>query len=118
MYDSSLRSQGLSNAAGFFPAALRHLAHYRMALAQKRPAHAPGRRENLLPRIGLRSFHRNTDSQLSAGRLTVSQDLLALAKQRLPLSALMAQLGFGDRAKKSARCPFHDDSAASFSLYI
>jgi DNA primase len=45
-------------------------------------------------------------------------DLLAQAKQRLSLSALMAQLGFGDRAKKSARCPFHEDSSASFSLYV
>jgi hypothetical protein len=45
-------------------------------------------------------------------------DLIAQAKQRLPLSALMAQLGFGDRAKKSARCPFHEDSSASFSLYV
>jgi hypothetical protein len=42
----------------------------------------------------------------------VSQDLLAQAKRRLPMSALMAQLGFGDRAKKSARCPFHEDSSA------
>jgi hypothetical protein len=45
-------------------------------------------------------------------------DLLSQAKQRLLLSALMAQLGFGDRAKKSARCPFHEDSSASFSLYV
>jgi hypothetical protein len=45
-------------------------------------------------------------------------DLITQAKQRLSLSALMAQLGFGDRAKKSARCPFHDDSSASFSLYV
>ncbi len=48
----------------------------------------------------------------------MNQDLLAQAKARLPLSALMAQLGFGDRAKKTARCPFHEDSSASFSLYI
>ncbi len=48
----------------------------------------------------------------------MNQDLLAQAKQRLLLSALMVQLGFGDRAKKSARCPFHEDSSASFSLYI
>jgi len=48
----------------------------------------------------------------------MNQDLLAHAKQRLSLSALMAQLGFGDRAKKSARCPFHEDSSASFSLYV
>ncbi|MFO1487360.1 MAG: DUF3987 domain-containing protein [Verrucomicrobiota bacterium] len=47
----------------------------------------------------------------------MSQDLLAKAKQRLPLPALMAQCGHGDRAKKSARCPFHEDSSASFSLY-
>lgn len=45
-------------------------------------------------------------------------DLLAQAKAGLSLSALMAQLGFGDRAKKSARCPFHNDSSASFSLYV
>lgn len=31
---------------------------------------------------------------------------------------LMAQLGFGDRAKKSACCPFHEDSSPSFSLYV
>ncbi len=28
----------------------------------------------------------------------------------------MAQLGFGDRAKKSAHCPFLEDSSASFSF--
>jgi hypothetical protein len=39
------------------------------------------------------------------------------AKRRLPLRSVMCMLGFGDRAKKSARCPFHDDSRASFSVY-
>ena len=48
----------------------------------------------------------------------IHDNLLAQAKQSLPLSALMAQFGFGDRAKKSARCPFHEDSSASFSLYV
>ncbi len=48
----------------------------------------------------------------------MNQDLLTEAKQRLPLSALMAQLGFGEHSKKSARCPFHEDSSASFSLYV
>jgi IS1 family transposase len=48
----------------------------------------------------------------------VNQDLLTQAKQRLSLSALMAQLGFGDHATKSARCPFHEDSSASFSFYV
>ena len=47
----------------------------------------------------------------------MNQDLLAQAKQRLPLSALMAQLGFGERVKKSSCCPFHEDSSASFSVY-
>ena len=40
------------------------------------------------------------------------------AKRRLPLPALMALLGYGDHAKKSAHCPFHEDSSASFSLYV
>ncbi len=44
-------------------------------------------------------------------------NLLAEAKRRLPLPALMAQLGHGDHAKKSARCPWHDDTSASFSTY-
>jgi len=48
----------------------------------------------------------------------MSKDLLDQAKNRLPLTVLMVQLGFGDRAKKSSRCPFHEDSSASFSLYV
>jgi hypothetical protein len=43
--------------------------------------------------------------------------LLVQAKARLSLVVLMAQLGLGDCAKKSARCPFHEDSSASFSVY-
>ncbi len=46
------------------------------------------------------------------------RDFLTEAKTRLPLSRLMAELGHGDRARKSARCMFHDDSSASFSLYL
>lgn len=42
---------------------------------------------------------------------------LGEAKQRLPLSALMHQLGLGEHAKRSAKCPFHDDRANSFSVY-
>jgi len=48
----------------------------------------------------------------------VSHDLLTEAKRRLSLAAIMEQLGFGDRAQKSARCMFHDDSSASFSFYF
>ncbi len=44
-------------------------------------------------------------------------DLLAQAKARLPLPALMAVLGYGEHAKKSARCMFHADSHKSFSAY-
>jgi AAA domain/CHC2 zinc finger len=39
------------------------------------------------------------------------------AKQRLPLPALMHQCGLGKHAKKSARCPFHDDRHNSFSVW-
>jgi len=46
----------------------------------------------------------------------MSGDILE-AKQRLPLPALMGLLGFGEQAKKSARCPFHDDKHNSFSIW-
>jgi hypothetical protein len=39
------------------------------------------------------------------------------AKRRLPLPELMAQVGLGDRAKKTAHCPFHDDEHKSFSVF-
>jgi hypothetical protein len=39
------------------------------------------------------------------------------AKRRLPLPELMAHLGLGDRAKKTAHCPFHDDEHKSFSVF-
>ena len=39
------------------------------------------------------------------------------AKRRLPLPELMAQMGLGDRAKKTAHCPFHDDEHKSFSVW-
>ena len=39
------------------------------------------------------------------------------AKQRLPLPALLAQLGLAEHAKKSAKCPFHEDRSNSFSVF-
>jgi hypothetical protein len=39
------------------------------------------------------------------------------AKRKLPLPALMHQVGLGEHAKKSARCPFHDDKHNSFSVW-
>jgi hypothetical protein len=39
------------------------------------------------------------------------------AKRRLPLPKLMAQVGLGDRAKKTAHCPFHEDQHKSFSVF-
>jgi hypothetical protein len=39
------------------------------------------------------------------------------AKRRLPLPSLLERLGLGDHAKKSARCPFHDDKRNSFSVW-
>jgi len=43
---------------------------------------------------------------------------LEQAKRTLSLAVLMRLLGHGDRVRKSARCPFHQDSAASFSVFI
>ena len=39
------------------------------------------------------------------------------AKSILPLPDLMARCGLGDRAKKSAKCPFHEDRHNSFSVW-
>jgi hypothetical protein len=39
------------------------------------------------------------------------------AKDRLPLPVLLHRLGLGEHAKKSARCPFHDDQRNSFSVW-
>jgi hypothetical protein len=39
------------------------------------------------------------------------------AKEKLPLPALMHRFGLGERAMKSARCPFHDDKHNSFSTW-
>ena len=39
------------------------------------------------------------------------------AKRRLPLPQLLARLGLGECAKKSAHCPFHDDQHKSFSVF-
>jgi len=40
-------------------------------------------------------------------------------KQKLPMPALLHQLGLGDRARKSARCPLpgHEDENASFGIF-
>jgi hypothetical protein len=39
------------------------------------------------------------------------------AKRLLPLPQLLERLGLGAHAKKSARCPFHDDEHESFSVF-
>src|SRR5204862_4794327 len=44
-------------------------------------------------------------------------DDLVEAKRRLPLPTLLHRLGLGERAKKSALCPFHDDKRKSFSMF-
>jgi hypothetical protein len=46
----------------------------------------------------------------------MSGDILE-AKHKLPLPALLHQLGLGEHAKKSARCPFHEDKNPSFSIW-
>jgi hypothetical protein len=47
----------------------------------------------------------------------MSDTSLQEAKRRLILPALLHQLGLGELAKKSARCPFHDDQRNSFSVF-
>src|SRR4030095_7617785 len=42
---------------------------------------------------------------------------LEQAKQSMSLPDLMARFGLSDHAKKSARCPFHDDRNNSFSVF-
>ena len=44
-------------------------------------------------------------------------DDISEAKRRLPLPQLMERCGLSEHAKKSARCPFHEDKAASFSVW-
>ena len=39
------------------------------------------------------------------------------AKRKVPLPALLHRLGLGQQAKKSARCPFHNDKHNSFSVW-
>src|SRR5215471_8322823 len=41
----------------------------------------------------------------------------AAKRQRLPLPELMTALGHGERAKKSAHCPFLEDEHKSFSVF-
>jgi hypothetical protein len=48
----------------------------------------------------------------------LNNDRLAEAKRRLPLSRYLAENGLGDHARKSAKCPLHDDGSNSFSLYV
>jgi hypothetical protein len=47
----------------------------------------------------------------------VNRELIADAKRRLPLPALLTQLGHGAAAKKSAKCPLHEDGRESFSMF-
>lgn len=39
------------------------------------------------------------------------------AKRRLPLPELLNQLGLGEHARRSARCPLHEDHSPSFSIW-
>ena len=47
----------------------------------------------------------------------MTRDNILEAKRLLPLPQLMEKLGHGDAAKKTARCKFHEDTDASFSVY-
>jgi hypothetical protein len=45
------------------------------------------------------------------------KEKIAEAKRRLPLPGLMEKEGLGERAKKTAHCPFHEDKHKSFSVF-
>jgi DNA primase (bacterial type) len=47
----------------------------------------------------------------------VSSTPIQQAKLKLPLPLLMEQLGLAEHAKPNARCPFHDDTNPSFSVF-
>jgi hypothetical protein len=40
------------------------------------------------------------------------------AKAELPLPHLLTRLGLAEHARRSARCPFHDDQSPSFSVFL
>jgi hypothetical protein len=64
--------------------------------------------------FGLRGLGKATLAHLrEAGSMS---DIIE-AKRKLPLPFLMQKLGLGEHAKKSARCPFHDDQHNSFSVF-
>ena len=46
----------------------------------------------------------------------MNEDIIE-AKRRLPLPKLMESYGLGEHAKKSARCPWHEDKNKSFSAW-
>src|SRR5262245_15817140 len=56
-------------------------------------------------------------SSLRSSHRKIFMNELAEAKRALPLPLLMHQLGLGEHAKRSARCPFHDDKHRSFSVW-
>jgi AAA domain/CHC2 zinc finger len=58
-----------------------------------------------------RLSHRRSRNQGAASRS------IDVAKVKLPLPMLLARLGLGKHAKRSARCPFHDDHRNSFSIW-
>jgi hypothetical protein len=58
-----------------------------------------------------RLSHRRSRNQGAVSRS------IEVAKVKLPLPMLLVRLGLGKHAKKSARCPFHDDQRNSFSIW-
>jgi hypothetical protein len=55
---------------------------------------------------------RDARSRCESHAMTIEE-----AKRKLPLPAVMYRLGLGEHAKKSAKCPFHDDQHNSFSIW-
>jgi hypothetical protein len=64
--------------------------------------------------LSLRGLAATASAQLWEAR---AMSDIAEVKKKLPLPVLMQQLGLGKHAKKSAKCPFHEDQRNSFSVW-
>ena len=77
-----------------------------IATLQAKAFHAP-----------VRGFPGSVAAELQRSGRTMRSDEIRQARDKLPLRVLMHRLGLGDHAKKSARCPFHEDKHNSFSVW-
>ena len=80
-------------------------------------AQSAGERESL--ESSVKSNHGGARQTWTASEVsrTSGQSDINRAKQQLPLPELMATLGDQAHARRSSRCPFHEDHSPSFSIF-